>query len=118
MRWGVRAAMAVTMAVASARGVHGQTISTLEGIVRDETGPVAGARITATDTLTGERRRAITNDGGFFRIIDVTAGRYVVSTALIGHVAVARQVDVLAGQRAYVELVLSTTPQLLESVRV
>jgi hypothetical protein len=53
------------MAVGSARGVHGQTISTLEVIARDEAGALARVQITAIDTLTGERRHAVTNDRGF-----------------------------------------------------
>ena len=89
--------LALAIGALAASNVGAQTISTLEGIVRDEAGPLANAQVTALDTLTGERRRAVTNDGGFFRMIDVTPGRYVVSTTLIRHVAVSRQVDVVAG---------------------
>ena len=117
MRW-TRAAMAVTMVVTSAAGVRGQTIGTLEGIARDETGPLARAEIMAIDSSTGERRHAVTNDGGFFRMIDITPGSYVVSATLIGHAAIARRVEIVAGQRAYVDLMLSARPRVLESVRV
>ncbi|HEY2851891.1 MAG TPA: carboxypeptidase regulatory-like domain-containing protein [Gemmatimonadaceae bacterium] len=115
MKWrGV--AVVLTIAAASVSALEAQTISTLEGVVRDETGHLARAQISAIDTLTGERRHAVTNEGGFFRIIDVTPGRYRVSAAFIGHAAVAQQIDVVVGERAYVELVLPTAPLILDQV--
>jgi hypothetical protein len=118
MRWRWVAVAVAAIAAASVSVLHAQTISTLEGVVRDETGHLARAQITAADTRTGERRRAVTNERGFFRMIDVTPGRYVVSATMIGHAAVAQQIDVVVGQRAYVDLVLSATPRVLEAVRV
>ena len=117
MRWRC-VAVVMTIAAASVSALHAQTISTLEGVVRDETGHLAGASISATETMTGERRRAVTNERGFFRMIDVTPGRYVVLATLIGHATVARQLDVVVGQHAYVDLLLSATPLILEKVRV
>jgi len=118
MRWRRVAAVVAVMAVAVSSTLRAQTISTLEGVVRDETGNLARAQITATDSLTGERRHAETNDRGFFRMIDVTPGRYVVSATMIGHAVAAQQIDVIAGERAHVEFLLSTAPRLLEPVRV
>lgn len=117
----MRARCVVLVAVivaASVSSVRAQTISTIEGVVRDETGHLARVQITAFDTLTGERRHAETNERGFFRMIDVTPGRYLVSASLIGRAAVARQIDVVAGERAYVDLALSVAPRILETVRV
>ena len=114
-----RRGFAIVLAIAASVGaLHAQTMSTLEGVVRDETGRLAGARVAARDSLTGERRRAVTDERGFFRMIDVTPGRYVVSVTLMGHAVTVQQIDVVVGQRAFVALVLSATPRILEGVRV
>jgi hypothetical protein len=116
MRVGV--VVVATMIAACVSALPAQTISTLEGIVRDEASGLARAQITAHDSLTGEHRRALTNERGFFRMIDVTPGHYVVSAAMIGHSEVAQRIDVVVGERAQVDFVLPSTPGILETVRV
>lgn len=95
-----------------------QSTATLEGVVRDEAGALAGARVTALDRLTNERRRSVTDQRGFFRILDVSPGRYELSAAMIGRTPATRVLDLVAGGRAQVDLVLDRAPTVLATVRV
>jgi hypothetical protein len=95
-----------------------QTISTLECVVREEFGCIARAHVIDVESLTGERRRALANERGFFRMIDVTPGHYVVSAATIGHAEVTQRIEVVVGERAHLDFVLPLTPNILETVRV
>lgn len=52
---------------------------TLEGLVRDASGGIARAEVSAVDSLTNER--------GFFRMLGMSPGRYAVSARIIGYAA-------------------------------
>jgi hypothetical protein len=95
-----------------------QAIATLAGTVRDEAGGVAGARVLAIDTLTNERRRTTTNDRGFFRMLDLAPGHYVVTAMVLGRVATTQALRLASGERAHLDLVLDRAPGVLDAVRV
>src|ERR1041384_123610 len=62
-----------------------QTTASIFGTVTDETGAVvAGARIQATNTLTNEKRRTTTNEGGNYSLPDLALGAYAVRIELDG----------------------------------
>ena len=98
--------------------VLSQQMSSIEGVVRDEAGGVALAQISAFDSLTNERRNVIANERGFFRIIDVTPGGYVVSATSLGHAPSAQLINVAVGQQAQIDFVLQQAPNVLETVKV
>ena len=98
--------------------VWAQTISTVEGLVRNGRGGVAGVHVVALDSLTGERRSAVTNDRGFFRMLAVNPGTYAVSASLLGYARATRQLSLADGQRAWLDLVLSEAASVLETVQV
>jgi hypothetical protein len=108
------AALAIALPVAA----HSQEITILEGVVRDDGGGVTGAVVVAVDSLTNERRRAVTNDRGFFRMLDLSPGRYTVTVGVIGHVPVAQRVRLLVGERGRLDFTLERTATILETVRV
>jgi len=97
---------------------HSQEITILEGMVRDDSGGVSGAMVVAIDSLTNERRRVVTNDRGFFRMIDLSPGRYSVTVAVMGHAPVAQHVRLLVGQRGRLDFTLERTATVLETVTV
>ena len=111
-------ALAALLAFATPASSASQAIATLEGTVRDEAGGVAGARVIAVDTLQNERRRTTTNDRGFFRMLDLAPGRYVVTATVLGRVATTQALRLASGERAHMDLVLSRAPGMLETVRV
>lgn len=104
------------MAIASAG--WSQQIITLAGHVRNDTRGVAGAHVTAFDSLTNERRSALTDDRGFFRMLDLGPGRHAVSVRAIGHAPITEFVQLVIGERAQVDLVLERVASVLETVHV
>jgi hypothetical protein len=84
-----------------------QTGGALTGTVKDPAGAVvAGARISARNELTGEIRTALTDEGGRFRIDNVTAGRYTIAVSREGFTPAERPVEVVGGRIATVEIKL------------
>ena len=97
---------------------HGQAMITLEGIVRDDVRGIAGAEVSAVDSLTNERRTAVSSERGFFRMLDLSPGRYVVSARAVGHTPAIELVHLVVGQRMRLEIVLQRTAVTLETVLV
>ena len=112
--------MAVTLiAIASPAPGWSQPAIELEGLVRDSAGGIARAEVSAVDSLTNERRRAVTNDRGFFRMLGMSPGRYAVSARMIGYAAgVTQIVHLVAGQRAHLDFHLEQAASTLETVQV
>jgi len=107
------------IAIASPARAWAQPAITLEGLVRDEAGGIARAEVSAVDSLTNERRNAVTNDRGFFRMLGMSPGRYAVSARIIGYAAgVTQIVHLVAGQRAQLDFVLKQAASTLETVQV
>src|SRR5688572_6759360 len=107
------------IAIASPARAWAQPAITLEGLVRDEAGGIARAEVSAVDSLTNERRNALTNDRGFFRILGMSPGRYAVSARIIGYAAgVTQIVHLVAGQRAQLNFILKQATSTLETVQV
>lgn len=110
------ATIAVLMATAS--GGSAQQIITLAGQVRNDVRGIPGAHVTAYDSLTNERRSAVADERGFFRMIELAPGRYAVSARAIGHAPTTEFVHLGIGERAQVDLMLERTATVLETVHV
>ncbi|HYN80138.1 MAG TPA: carboxypeptidase regulatory-like domain-containing protein [Gemmatimonadaceae bacterium] len=107
------------IAIAPPTSAWSQPAITLEGLVRDEAGGIARAEVSAVDSLTNERRNALTNDRGFFRMLGMSPGRYAVSARIIGYAAgVTQIVHLVAGQRAQLNFILEQATSTLETVQV
>src|ERR1019366_4866740 len=56
---------------------YGQSVTQISGIVKDETGAAApGAEVTATQTETGFKRSATTDDAGVYVLTNLPLGPY------------------------------------------
>jgi hypothetical protein len=107
------------MGIASPAHAWSQPGITLEGLVRDAAGGIARAEVSAVDSLTNERRKAMTNGRGFFRMLGMSPGQYAVSARVIGYAASATQiVHLMAGQRAQLDFILEQATSTLETVQV
>src|SRR5262245_2870831 len=83
-----------------------QAIITLDGSVLGEGRGVSHAQVVAMDSLTNERRSVLTNGRGFFRILDLSPGRYAVSVRAIGYAQATQTIQVAVGERAQLDFVL------------
>ncbi|PYR69742.1 MAG: hypothetical protein DMF88_05080, partial [Acidobacteria bacterium] len=91
--------------------------ATLSGTVTDTTGGVLpGVTITATHTATGNTFVAVTDEKGGYRI-PVRVGMFKVDAELPGFGTVSRQVDLLVGQTAVLNLQMAPST-VQESVTV
>ena len=89
----------------------------LSGIVTDSTGAVLpGVTMTATHVATGNTFVAVTDDRGRFRM-PVRVGQFRVDAELPGFAGLTRQVDLLVGQNAALNLQMSLS-SVQESVTV
>jgi hypothetical protein len=62
-----------------------QTTGRLVGTISDEKGAaIAGAEVTVTNRMTGEERKAVTNESGYFTVPLLPAGAYTVSATSSG----------------------------------
>ena len=108
----------VLVGTASPSAARSQAIITLDGLVRGEGGGIGDAHVVAVDSLTNERRSAMTNERGFFRILDLSPGDYAVSVRAIGYAPATQTIHVVVGERAQIEIVLDRSPVTLETVNV
>jgi hypothetical protein len=100
------------------RAAAAQTLGTVEGRVRDDQG---AAVYTASVVLTGAdslRRAADTDRLGFFRVSGLPPGRYRVDASRLGHAPVTARVDVAAGARVELDLVLARAAVQVAGVEV
>lgn len=108
----------VLLLLASPSAARSQQTAVLEGIVRDEVRGIARAEVSAFDSLTNERRSATTDGRGFFRMLDLSPGRYVVSVRAIGYAPIARTLQLAMGQRGSLDILLQAGPLVLETLDV
>jgi outer membrane receptor protein involved in Fe transport len=99
--------------------LHGQATASgsIQGTVTDKSQAViAGVQVVATFKATGTVRNVTTNDTGAFRFDFVPAGAYEVKVSKEGFASVLETVEVLVGQAATVNLMLSpgTATQVIE----
>src|SRR5262247_2301828 len=85
--------------IASPSAARSQAIITLDGLVREAGGGIGSAHVVAVDSLTNERRSVMTNERGFFRILDLSPGDYVVSVRAIGYAPATQAIHVVVGER-------------------
>src|SRR5262249_49951753 len=91
--------------------------ATLSGTITDSTGGVLpGVTITATHTATGNTFVAVTDEKGGYRI-PVRVGAFKVQAELAGFGTVTRDIDLLVGQTAVLNLQMSPST-VQESVTV
>lgn len=98
-----RLLLAASASVLAAVPAIAQNTITLEGMVRAEGAPIAGAQITVVNIATAEVARATTRPTGDFRVLGLFSGRYTVNVKALGFRQATDTVDIVIGQRARLE---------------
>ena len=83
-----------------------QNTITLEGSVKGDGAPIAGAQITVVNTATREAQRTLTRASGEFRVLGLFSGQYTVNVKAIGFRQSTDTVNLAIGQRARLEFSL------------
>ncbi len=77
--------VAVVLLLASGQALAQTSFGSVNGTVMDATkGVIPGAAVTLTNVGTNIKMEAVSNDRGFFRIVNVRPGSYTLSIALVG----------------------------------
>ncbi|MFL5605952.1 MAG: carboxypeptidase regulatory-like domain-containing protein, partial [Gemmatimonadaceae bacterium] len=97
---------AAALAAALARPAHAQNTITLEGSVRSQTAPLAGAQVSVINVATQETANTATRSNGEFRILGLFPGTYTVTVRSIGYRQAGQTVQLAIGQRARLEFTM------------
>jgi hypothetical protein len=97
---------AAALAVALARPAHAQNTITLEGSVRSQTAPLAGAQVSVINVATSETANTATRSNGEFRVLGLFPGTYTVTVRSIGYRQAGQTVQLAIGQRARLEFTM------------
>jgi hypothetical protein len=98
--------------------IRAQPLITLEGVVRDSAGGIERVEVSAFDSLRNHRRTVLTTGKGYYRMLDLTPGRYLVSARIVGHGNAGQSIDLTPGQRAVMDFFLHSTRSVLATVQV
>lgn len=115
-RW-IGAALLAAAALAAAGPATAQTtISSIRGVVRDSTGPVAGTKVEAVDVTSGFRYTATSGDDGRFSLPGLKPGVYRLEVSSEVYSPQSRTVQVLVGQDVTADFLLSPSEVFTENV--
>lgn len=92
-----------------------QNTITLEGGVKGDGQPIAGAQITVVNVATRETARTLTRASGEFRVLGLFSGQYTVNVRAIGYRQRTDTVQLGLGQRARLEFNLEKGAAELEA---
>ncbi len=101
-----RLLVAALLAAGLSRAAQAQNTITLEGSVRADGAPLAGAQVIVVNVATQETGRATTRANGDFRVIGLFPGRYAVTVRLLGYKPAGEIVQLVIGQRARLEFAM------------
>lgn len=112
------AACVLGLAGPRALAAQGTTTGSIRGQVTSQAGEdVSGARVSATETSTGLRRTAVTNEDGRYTIPLLPSGTYRVEAGGLGYATQTRAaIPVRVGEAATVDFALGTAAVVLETV--
>ncbi|MEP6620126.1 MAG: carboxypeptidase regulatory-like domain-containing protein [bacterium] len=91
---------------ALARPALAQNTVSIEGSVKADGSPLAGAQVTIVNTATKETARATSRTNGDFRVIGLFTGQYEVTVRLLGYKPSTQAVLLAIGQRARLEFAM------------
>jgi len=101
----------------TAVSLRGQATSQIQGIVTDSTGgAVADVQITATQTQTGEVRKATSDSAGNYVFPSLPIGPYQIEAAKAGFSTLQKPgivLEVVLGRTVNFSLLVSITPQII-----
>src|SRR5687768_927180 len=111
-------AFLIVFATGATSSAAAQSMTNLEGLVSDGSVGVPRAQVTAVSTLTNERRQALSDARGFYRMLDLPPGLYSVSVRIVGHIPVTDSIHLSAGERAHLDFLMERAPDVLDAVTV
>jgi len=94
------------------------TTSSIRGLVKDASGPVAGATVDAVGTDTGFTHSAKTDDAGRFALAGLTPGVYAVAVSSPSGATASQEIQLLLGQDVEVEFSVAANSPFAEDVTV
>ena len=98
-----RLLVAVSTTALASTAVLAQNSITLEGAVRADGAPIAGAQVTVRNVATAELTRVATRATGEFRVLGLYSGQYTVNVKALGYRQRTDTVNLTLGQRARLE---------------
>src|SRR6184192_2441385 len=111
--------LAAAWLVAGAAGLLAQNTVNLTGRVTGATGaPLVAAQVTVSNRETGQQRSAVTSAQGTYTIVGLPPGAYHVSLRLLGYGRQERDIQLLVGQHATLDVQLQEAAVALEGVEV
>ncbi len=104
--------LALLLVLLAAWPAGAQTTASIFGTVKDESGAVVvGARVSATNTLTGETRRTLTDELGNYGFPELAVGVYTVQAEMGGFkVSVRSGIELSLNRNARVDIPLTVGP--------
>jgi outer membrane receptor protein involved in Fe transport len=101
-------------------GVAGAQVSTatIQGTVRDETGVLPGANVTARHVQSGFTHEAVTAEDGSFTLGGLRPGQYEITVTFAQYKPQAKTVSVLVGQAATLDFRITSDLVFTENVTV
>jgi hypothetical protein len=113
------AALLISLLALAVPAAWGQTTSSsIRGVVRDASGPLAGATVEAVGTQSGFRYTAQTGPNGNFSLAGLAPGVYTLTVSSAAYTPQTSTVQVLVGQDVEMDLVLSPENVFTEEVTV
>jgi outer membrane receptor protein involved in Fe transport len=94
------------------------TVSSIRGVVRDDSGPVTDATVEAVGAQSGFRHTATTGPQGGFTLSGLEPGVYTLTVSSGAYAPQSRSVQLLIGQDVDVSFVLSPSEMFTEDVTV
>jgi hypothetical protein len=110
---------ALLCALVLAAGVAAQTTtSSIRGVVRDDSGPVAGATVQLVNTASGYTHSATSGPEGNFTVAGLPAGTYLLVASSPEHPEISQEVQILVAQDVEVDVTLGGEQVFGEEVSV
>jgi hypothetical protein len=118
-RWSRRIATALLLVLAMAsQAVAQASTATISGTIRDETGVLPGASVSAKDTQSGFTTEAVTAGDGTYALPGLRPGAYEITVSLPQYKPQSQILRVLVGQTATANFTISPDLLVVESVQV
>ncbi len=113
------AGLLLLLILGTVSGVQAQTsTSSIQGLILDQSGPIADATVEVVGTESGFRRTAKTGPDGRFSLPGLTPGVYTLTVSSSAYAPQSRTIQVLVGQDVDADFVLSPDQVFTEEVSV
>ncbi|QQR74431.1 MAG: TonB-dependent receptor [Holophagales bacterium] len=109
--------LVLALTFAGAAGAQ-KTNASIRGVIKDSTGPIPAAKVTAVDAQSGFQHAVTTGPDGSFMLAGLKPGTYAIKVSSEAYNEQSRTVTLLLGQDVQADFVLSPTEVYVEGVTV